>query len=406
MTVLIENPKGKDFTIGETGPSGTLAINDLVPDKGYHLRMEGQGFETVYFPPFSIDANNVSVLGYPKKWLCRLVIFDFDCGRRLAIVRNLGKIEREGKLSMRGSGQTEKGRVCASCKRALPTGAKFCGFDGTRVDDDAQAKANGKEQKQCSTCGKLFPGYAQFCPNDASKLVAMKSDAPQPVAQPEVKPSPFAAPPGFAQAQSPAMQSQSTQSAPQVPMQPPAPRDLTETAPPIDEELARSGDFGKNQGEPRKPTQLAESFDDSNALFHNLIGKKIEGKYEVQSILGEGGMAIVYKAYHTKMERLVVIKVMQGWLLSNKNAVERFERESKMTAKLAHPNIVTVFDYGVLNAKRALSGHGIHQRRVSGRQDRAPGCSSFCYRRRYHHSNPPRLARSAQRRNYSPRFEA
>ncbi len=251
---------------------------------------------------------------------------------------------------MRGSGQTEKGRVCASCKRALPSGAKFCGFDGTRVDDDAQAKANGKEQKQCSTCGKLFPGYAQFCPNDASKLVAMKSDAQQTAAQPEVKPSPFAAPPGFA-AQSPAMQSQSTQSAPQTPVQPQAPRDLTETAPPIDEEMARSGDFGKNQAEPRKPTQLAESFDDSNALFHNLIGKKIEGKYEVQSILGEGGMAIVYKAYHTKMERLVVIKVMQGWLLSNKNAVERFERESKMTAKLAHPNIVTVFDYGVLNAK-------------------------------------------------------
>lgn len=254
---------------------------------------------------------------------------------------------------MRGSGQTEKGRVCASCKRALPSGAKFCGFDGTRVDDDTQAKSNGKEQKQCSTCGKLFPAYAQFCPNDASKLTAIKSDAPQPAAQQEVKPSPFAAPPGFAQAQPPAVQSQSTQSAPQVPMPPPQPppRDLTETAPPIDEELARSGDFGKNQSEPRKPTQLAESFDDSNALFHNLIGKKIEGKYEVQSILGEGGMAIVYKAYHTKMERLVVIKVMQGWLLSNKNAVERFERESKMTAKLAHPNIVTVFDYGVLNAK-------------------------------------------------------
>lgn len=67
MTVLIENSKGKDFTIGETGQTGTLAINDLVPGKGYKLRMEGHGFETVYFPPFSIDANNVSVLGYPKK---------------------------------------------------------------------------------------------------------------------------------------------------------------------------------------------------------------------------------------------------------------------------------------------------------------------------------------------------
>jgi hypothetical protein len=67
MTVLIENPRGNDFTIGATGQTGTLALNDLVPGKGYKLRMEGHGFETVYFPPFSIDANNVSVLGYPKK---------------------------------------------------------------------------------------------------------------------------------------------------------------------------------------------------------------------------------------------------------------------------------------------------------------------------------------------------
>lgn len=246
---------------------------------------------------------------------------------------------------MKGSGQAENAKVCASCKRALPFGAKFCGFDGTRVDDLAENKGNGSIGKQCAKCGKQYPAYAQFCPADASKLVELRSDAA------EIKPSPFAAPAGFAPPQAPrsAPEPVSPMSASQVPA---APVDLTDTAPPIDEELARSGDFGRNQSEPRKPTQMAETFDDENTgLFHNLIGKKIEGKYEVQSILGEGGMAIVYKAYHTKMERLVVIKVMQGWLLSNKNAVERFERESKTTAKLAHPNIVTVFDYGVLNEK-------------------------------------------------------
>lgn len=250
---------------------------------------------------------------------------------------------------MKGSGQAKKGKVCASCKRALPAGAKFCGYDGTRVDEQAENKANGSASKQCSKCGKLYPAYAQFCPSDASKLTDLKSES----GKTEVKPSPFAAPPGFAQpqpARMPDSEPVSAQDASQAPASPAL--DLTDTAPPVDEELARSGDFGRNQAEPRKPTQLAESFDDDNAgLFHNLIGKKIEGKYEVQSILGEGGMAIVYKAYHTKMERLVVIKVMQGWLLSNKNAVERFERESKTTAKLAHPNIVTVFDYGVLNGK-------------------------------------------------------
>ncbi|MBX9950462.1 MAG: protein kinase [Candidatus Obscuribacterales bacterium] len=249
---------------------------------------------------------------------------------------------------MKGSGQAEKGKVCASCKRALPSGAKFCGFDGTRVDDQTENKANGSAGKQCSKCGKLYPAYAQFCPADASKLVEVKPE----IEKTEVKPSPFAAPPGFAQPQAAKAPAGEPVSARDASPPPAVPKDLTDTAPPIDEELARSGDFGRNQAEPRKPTQMAESFDDDNAgLFHNLIGKKIEGKYEVQSILGEGGMAIVYKAYHTKMERLVVIKVMQGWLLSNKNAVERFERESKTTAKLAHPNIVTVFDYGVLNGK-------------------------------------------------------
>jgi serine/threonine-protein kinase len=49
------------------------------------------------------------------------------------------------------------------------------------------------------------------------------------------------------------------------------------------------------------------------------------------------------------MERPVVIKVMQGWLLSNKNSTERFERECKLTAKLNHPNIVIVYDVGSIN---------------------------------------------------------
>ncbi|MBA3856487.1 MAG: hypothetical protein C0507_06200 [Cyanobacteria bacterium PR.3.49] len=67
ITFLVESLNGKDMVIGETGPSGTAVINDLVTEQRYRLRMEGHGFETVYFQPFSIEPNNVSVLGYPKK---------------------------------------------------------------------------------------------------------------------------------------------------------------------------------------------------------------------------------------------------------------------------------------------------------------------------------------------------
>lgn len=252
--------------------------------------------------------------------------------------------ELGGLVSEMAAGQSEKQKTCVSCRRTLPVGAVFCGFDGTRVetDLDIENKINGDaSQKTCTSCGKMFPSYAQFCPNDANKLIDAKP-ATKPVSASNV----FAAPKGF-------------QSPPQVPPPQPTPSPHSAIEPhhvtdaPLDDELTNTSDTHPSRPltEPRKPTQLAESFDEEQGLFHNLIGKTLEGKYEVRSILGEGGMAIVYKAYHTRMERVVVIKVMQGWLLSNKNAVERFERESKTTAKLAHPNIVTVFDYGVLNQK-------------------------------------------------------
>ncbi|MGH9551024.1 MAG: serine/threonine protein kinase, partial [Terriglobales bacterium] len=87
----------------------------------------------------------------------------------------------------------------------------------------------------------------------------------------------------------------------------------------------------------------------SDAAYASLIGRTIGGKYQVENMLGEGGMAVVYRATHLQMERTVVIKVMQGWLLSNKNSGERFERECKITAKLNHPNIVNVYDVGMIN---------------------------------------------------------
>jgi hypothetical protein len=71
ITFIIESLNGKDMVFGETGQTGTAVVSDLLSDpvaqQRYRLRMEGRGFETVYFQPFSIEPNNVSVLGYPKK---------------------------------------------------------------------------------------------------------------------------------------------------------------------------------------------------------------------------------------------------------------------------------------------------------------------------------------------------
>ena len=78
------------------------------------------------------------------------------------------------------------------------------------------------------------------------------------------------------------------------------------------------------------------------------IGKSL-GRYHILEQLGEGGMATVYKAYDTRLETDVAIKVIrvdQFAPVALERVLQRFEREAKALAKLSHPNIVGVIDYG------------------------------------------------------------
>ncbi len=70
------------------------------------------------------------------------------------------------------------------------------------------------------------------------------------------------------------------------------------------------------------------------------------GRYEVQSELGRGGMAVVYKAYDPRFERMVAIKVLPREFMHDPQFIGRFNREAKTIAALDHPAIVPVFDYG------------------------------------------------------------
>lgn len=88
----------------------------------------------------------------------------------------------------------------------------------------------------------------------------------------------------------------------------------------------------------------------------SIIGKQID-RYRILEQLGKGGMAVVYKAYDTRLEREVAFKMIRtenippiqlGRLL------QRFEREAKAQAKFNHPNIVSVFDYGEYNGSPYL----------------------------------------------------
>jgi serine/threonine protein kinase len=83
-------------------------------------------------------------------------------------------------------------------------------------------------------------------------------------------------------------------------------------------------------------------------MAHNLIGIDI-GRYHIVEQLGLGGMAVVYKAFDTRLEREVAIKVIRRDAFPPdilEQALKRFEREAKTLARMNHPNIVAVHDYG------------------------------------------------------------
>lgn len=74
------------------------------------------------------------------------------------------------------------------------------------------------------------------------------------------------------------------------------------------------------------------------------VGKRLDGRYEIQEIIGVGGMAVVYKAYDNVEDRTVAIKILKEEFVSNEEFVRRFKNESKAIAVLSHPNIVKVYD--------------------------------------------------------------
>ncbi len=69
------------------------------------------------------------------------------------------------------------------------------------------------------------------------------------------------------------------------------------------------------------------------------------GKYELQERLGRGGMAEVWKALDTQLQRYVAIKVLQANLQADPNFVSRFTHEAQTIAALRHPNIIQIYDF-------------------------------------------------------------
>ena len=79
----------------------------------------------------------------------------------------------------------------------------------------------------------------------------------------------------------------------------------------------------------------------------NLIGKKLDGRYLIESLIGVGGMANVYRGKDIQTGNIIAVKVLKPELMDNEELVRRFKNESKAISILNHPNIVKVYDVSV-----------------------------------------------------------
>lgn len=81
--------------------------------------------------------------------------------------------------------------------------------------------------------------------------------------------------------------------------------------------------------------------------FDKYVGQVFDGRYKITKILGIGGMAVVFEAFDTKLNRIVALKMLKDEISNDSQSVKRFINESRAVSMLAHPNIVSIYDVSV-----------------------------------------------------------
>ncbi|MGE6299967.1 protein kinase domain-containing protein, partial [Guptibacillus hwajinpoensis] len=77
-----------------------------------------------------------------------------------------------------------------------------------------------------------------------------------------------------------------------------------------------------------------------------MLGKHINGRYKLLEVIGDGGMAIVYRALDLILDRTVAVKLLRPEFSQDDDFIKRFRREAESATSLAHPNIVSIYDVG------------------------------------------------------------
>src|SRR5690625_2223885 len=84
----------------------------------------------------------------------------------------------------------------------------------------------------------------------------------------------------------------------------------------------------------------------ATTLSDPLLGRTVDGRYEISARIARGGMATVYLAIDRRLDRKVALKVMHPHLAEGADVAARFRREARAAARLTHPGVVNVFDQG------------------------------------------------------------
>lgn len=207
--------------------------------------------------------------------------------------------------------------------------------------------------KTCPRCG--FTGDISHCPNDGEVLLASDDLARRQAADPTMAPEPVArAHPAVPVAVAPTIAdlsnpdviasagvSTSADTVMGLPDPPPEPSaghdhdaDAEHKGPPV-EEVLRDENFGK-WAEPEVKKKAGDP----------MIGRMLSGRYEIISLLGQGGMGAVYKARQPAVKRMIALKVLLKEFAENDTVVKRFHQEALAASRLTHPNTIKVFDFG------------------------------------------------------------
>ena len=105
-------------------------------------------------------------------------------------------------------------------------------------------------------------------------------------------------------------------------------------------------------GPPKRPRQVARAdafragVYERGTRVRELTETTLAGRYELQSLLGRGGMSSVYRARDLALDRPVAVKIMSDELLQQPTMRARFEREARAAARIAHPNVAHIYDFG------------------------------------------------------------